>query len=348
LQYREIKVPGEHLHSVFVDFTKKEPPNITRYIRNVRRTYEDPSSDESKSSKISNIEHESDKNPIVIEDIQNETQRFETITERIFSFNEFKSAVPKWGGSINYKNKIVTISDTCTIDYFLFAFWVMFKVNNDLIEGFKSYNNEQYDIIKDIIDKIENHNWNKAKELWIIKIMKYKISSSIKNISLFGSEDLMFFSYLSKYQEYQIVQKCQPTCINNNSIYRSSSTYIFFRKENNIPKLFFGYTEKCRFCSESITTDIIFINQTKFLFIQPSEMNIVFSELPREILVDDQRFKLLCATLHTELADGHFVGMFNFNNDIYIVDDLNQSVEILSRKSDYNKNNVSGTLYYLI
>ncbi len=73
------------------------------------------------------------------------------------------------------QKKIVTISDTCTIDNFLFAFWVMFKVNNDLIEGFKSFNNEQYDIIKDIIDKIENHNWNKAQELWIIKIMKYKI-----------------------------------------------------------------------------------------------------------------------------------------------------------------------------
>ena len=347
-QYREIKVPGEHLNSVFVDFTKKEPPNISRYIKNVRRTYEESSSDESECSKISNIQLDIGRNPILIEETQYEPQRFETITARTFSFEEFKSAVPKWGGTINSQKKIITISNTCTIDYYLFAFWVMFKVNNDLLEGFKSYNNEQYDIIKAIIDQIQNINWNQAKEMWILKMMKYKIRSSLKNISLYGSEDVMFFSYISKYQEYQMVQKCQPTCIKNNSIYRSTSTYIFFQKENNIPKLFFGYTKKCRLCSVSITTDIIFINQTKFLFIQPSQMNMVISELPKEIMLNDQRFKLLCATLHTQLADGHFVGVFNFNNNLYIVDDLNQSVEKLTTKSDYNKNNVSGTLYYLI
>jgi hypothetical protein len=105
----------------------------------------------------------------------------------------------------------------------------MNKINYNLIEGFKSFNTAKYEIIKSIIHYIDQKNWNKAKEMWILKIMEYKISSSITNISLFGSESLMFFNYIMRYQEYQLIQKCQQMCNNNNSIYRSNSSYIFFQ-----------------------------------------------------------------------------------------------------------------------
>jgi hypothetical protein len=76
----------------------------------------------------------------------------------------------------------------------------MNKQNMSIFEKFKSFDSNKYKLIKSITSNIEQNNWNKAKELWILKIMNYDISYIDNNdISLFGSEDLMFFQYFSKY-----------------------------------------------------------------------------------------------------------------------------------------------------
>jgi hypothetical protein len=341
------------LNSIFIDFHKKEPPNISRYVKNVRNnnkekdTDSDDSadSDYSKSSKSGDeLENEEDNSSIIEDNSEDNLNEIQTL-----SLKEFKSHVPEWGGNIRLKTKYITLSDTCTIDYYLFSMWIMYKQYSNIIEGLKSFDSRKYDLIKSIITNIESKNWDKAKELWVLKIMNYDISSlDNNNISLFGSEDMMFFQYITNYQEYRLIQKCREKCKRNNSIKRSRSKYIFLNKENNILTLFYGYTKKCVSCGEIISSDIVFTHDPTFLFIEPANQNALIHELPKTIEINGKIFKLLCATIHTELADGHFVGIFNLNDEMLVVDDLNQSVKRLNEyQNNYSKKSVTGSLYVL-
>jgi len=137
----------------------------------------------------------------------------------------------------------------------------------------------------------------------------------------------MFFQYITKYQEYRLIQKCRQKCKKNNSIQRSKATYIFFQKVDDIIELFFGYTDKCVLCGKMISSEVAFTNNPTFLFFEPAYANIYINELPKTIEIQGKVFKLLCATIHTDLGRGHFVGVFNFNDNMLVVDDLDQSVK---------------------
>jgi hypothetical protein len=364
-KYRNIKGPGEHLNSVFIDFAKKEPPNISRYVKNVRNKIEITDTSEYEDSMVSehpefsdledrNESHYEENNNLIVEEnnisTENESASNNLNQIQSLSLKEFKSHVPEWGGNIIFEKKNIEVSDTCTIDYYLFSLWVIYRQKISIIEGYKSFDSNKYKIIKSIINNIERNNWNKAKELWIFKIMK-KDKSSIdnNNISLFGSEDMMFFQYITNYQEYRLIQKCRQTCKKNNYIHRSKAKYIFFKKVNNILELFFGYTDKCSSCGKMISSVAVFTHSPTFVFIEPSDENILINELPKTIEINGKIFKLLCATIHTMLGRGHFVGIFNFNDNMLVVDDLDQSVkQLIQDENNYSKKSVTGSFYVLL
>ncbi len=89
---------------------------------------------------------------------------------------------------------------------------------------------------------------------------------------------------------------------------------IFFKKVDDILVLFYGYNDKCLLCGDMISTEVVFNYNPTFLFIEPAN-NIFINELPKTVEINGKIFKLLCATIHTELARGHFVGIFNLNED---------------------------------
>ena len=41
---------------------------------------------------------------------------------------EFASHIPYWGGHFTLISQKIIVSNTCTIDYYLFSFWVMNKI----------------------------------------------------------------------------------------------------------------------------------------------------------------------------------------------------------------------------
>ena len=90
-KYSEINVPGEHLNSIFIDFNKKEPPNISKYIRNVRRNNEESSSssDESECSDVSNVHLEEENNN---DEEEQSTEQHETITENSLQISQFNQS----------------------------------------------------------------------------------------------------------------------------------------------------------------------------------------------------------------------------------------------------------------
>jgi hypothetical protein len=70
--------------------------------------------------------------------------------------------------------------------------------------------------------------------------------------------------------------------------------------------------------------------------------------LPKTVEINGKINKLFCATIHTELARGHFVGIFNPNEDMLVVDDLTKIVERLNHNQNNNsKKCITGSLYVL-
>ena len=136
------------------------------------------------------------------------------------------------------------MTNTCTIDNFLFSFWVLFKIVPDFIESKRLLNHTE--TIIEIIENIQNYNWNKAKELWILKVMLYNGTVKDNSISLFGSESTHFLDYLSEYQEHKFIQSCQISCQKNGKDIRDDSDKIFFKNCRNKIYKYSGFFKKCR------------------------------------------------------------------------------------------------------
>jgi hypothetical protein len=95
---------------------------------------------------------------------------------------EIKSAIPSLqiqvlnqhlpfnGGVFKVRSKpAITITKTCTIDYFLYGLWLTVRVNENL-EGAlveKASKNDTYNCIHKIVNLIESSNWSKAKYTWL-------------------------------------------------------------------------------------------------------------------------------------------------------------------------------------
>jgi hypothetical protein len=124
-----------------------------------------------------------------------------------FSLEMFFSHVPKWGGQIiDLKNNKIILQNTCTIDYFLLAFWTSFKLSNTFKESIANLPNHicrnnisTCKIILDIIEFIETNNWNQAKSTWIQQIiLKNPIPNkqNILTLCTFGNQLEYFLSFV--------------------------------------------------------------------------------------------------------------------------------------------------------
>lgn len=89
-----------------------------------------------------------------------------------------------------------------------------------------------------------------------------------------------------------------------------------------------------------------FLNDPNFIFIQPNGFNYL-NDIPMRINIDNIDFQLVCATLHN-IEIQHFYGVFNIDDNFYVVDDLDQSVAFLEnilRKNIYLTMPVSTCMY---
>jgi hypothetical protein len=208
----------------------------------------------------------------------------------------------------------------------LFSFWVLSKIIPEFEENLQSLTHR--DTIIEIIINIENLNWNRAKELWILDVMKYNERIRDNTISLFGSENNRFLKFLSIYQEHALIQSCNTLCKENGRIIREDADKMFFRKSKNIINLYSGYLGICKKCKSKISGEISFNNNPSFIFIESFHSNIYFDQIPLHLTIKNNQYRLLCATIH---KPGHFLSIFNINDFLYLIDDLDQSTVLLSK-----------------
>jgi hypothetical protein len=87
----------------------------------------------------------------------------------------FNAHIPIWGGQFTFQKKKLNVTNTCTIDNYLFAFWVLKKIipyfEKRLPQQSIQSINEQSIQLKEIISNIKNKNWYGARQIWYTKIM---------------------------------------------------------------------------------------------------------------------------------------------------------------------------------
>jgi len=249
---------------------------------------------------------------------------------------ELSPYVPFWGGKINYRKKIVDITNTCTIDNLLFSFWVASRIIQSFLERIPSL--KKTDIIKRIITEINNKNWNSAKELWIKNIMKYNKKEENKSISLFGSESDQFTKHINEYKNHHLIQLCSPSCnLNRNVIIQENCDKIYFKKIRKNVILYSGFSKTCKNCKKKISCEINFEHDPNFIFVESMNVKILFNELPKVIVIRGISYKLLCSTVHIR---NHFLGIFNINDNFFKIDDLDQSFVHLDDKTTNRRNKI--------
>jgi hypothetical protein len=344
-KYNEIKSPAEYLNEILIDIKGNIPSNKPNFVRAKRGLREvESSTDESevnsddekvlsslkekqiidpktntqiKSKKFNSTENQNSSD--VLNPLENNTGPNPDLI-----INSFQAHIPKWGGIINYQGrKNVTLVNTCTIDYFLFSFWVLEK----LVPNFSNNlpNLEPTPILKEIIQNIDIFNWNMAKEIWISRIMKYNKKPN-KTLSMFGSERDRFLNYLKYYQLHNLYQVCNTNCNRNGFEIQGESNEIYFIRNNNTVILDHGYTGRCVSCGEFISCDLRFLHNPNFLFIDSLNNNIFVNELPKEITLDNKKYRFLCSSIG---FDSHFLCIFELENQFFVVNDIGQTCTFL-------------------
>ena len=375
---RNIKLPSTHLKSILVDVEKSDISNNPKYVRNKRRRnefihkeiesstdiYSDSSSELSEDEIISpninslNSNNQFNKiNKLEKREIKNTSKKkFELERKKVNNQNlivksiaEFCEHIPQNGGSFLLEKRKVKYINTCTIDNFLFSFWVMSK----LIPMFnqKILNHLHGEDIKIIIDSIDNYMWDNARKIWFTNIMKGKIPKN-NIINFYGDVQFFFLQYIYQFQSHSLIQNCSKNCIYNGNFLISENSNIiqFARLRNDEIKIVSDLSNKCSICKNRIFCEVVFKNNAFFVFMEAFS-HFKIDEVPKFFEIQKKNFKLLCMILHFE-QEHHFVSVFDLDDCLYLVDDLSTEAILLDKNTrkcrKYFNSNVSSVLYYLI
>ena len=368
-----LKLPGEHLTSILVKINSSEPSNSPRYVKAKRsfkqRAYEishissnnttDSEPETALENQIEKAVEKENQLSIKKEAVSLSIELHESPNNYIPYFIEH---IPKWGGYIYNGNKKIKITNTCTIDNYLFALWVLSKT----IMNFQDRLDPQQDNtmkLKEIINNIDSYNWSRSREIWAFEIMKVKTDDS-NQIDFFGTIEDKFTKYLNQYQKHELRQKCSRECIfDGNVIISDSSMLIYLEKIiNNAVIVSSKYSARCEKCKQRVTCDIVFQKTPLFLFVEPHGTVIdgfLINDMPRRLNIANHTYQFLCATLF--INGNHFVSVFELNGKLFLVDDLKQTATLLIppkslRRSKRQKNDsidyfsihTRSALYYLI
>jgi hypothetical protein len=263
---------------------------------------------------------------------------------------EFNAHIPHWGGTFENNGKRFNVTNTCTIDNYLFAFWVMSKISPGFLE--KIQPNETTNAIKEIVSHIDMNNWDKAKQTWFLKVMRKDISKYKRSINFYGEVETFFLQYVLGYQNHSLIQICTNSCSNNgNTIITEDSKIICLgrqKNEKNNIGVVSTFIDKCTSCKNRITCDVKFSEDPQFLFMETNSL-LKIKEIPGSVQVDFKKYQLLCVILYL-IKKRHFVSVFYFNNNYYLVDDLSPKETIILNEANkkhltYFKINISSALY---
>ena len=272
------------------------------------------------------------------------------------SFREFIKHIPSNGGTIeiireDYNDNtsfesieqynMLKMINTCIIDYILFSIWCFSKLSGKAeiqLQLFKRSECKLLQYMHKISQLIENFEWNRAKTLWILIILKLKPDNLI--FSLFGTEYKFFAQYFLPFQE--IIFKCSGC---EQEVSRSINE-LFFVIDSNGKLSIDQATEFCILCNQYVTGRfsldpfLIIISPNSEFYIDANTIK----DIPLSLNICNKTCQLLFFTFNGYYNDiEHFRSIFYINSAFYVVDDLNRD---LKRKLSYTPQ-LSNCVYYL-
>jgi hypothetical protein len=303
-----------------------QAPNRPNRVRTKRHKKEDSSSDSDSASEDEDIaeinEEFNDEEEIesyILNDkvttVNQENRTVEEFESKI-TLEELDKRIPQWGANIQYRNKKVYVSNTCTIDYFLLALWVLNKKKPNIFDIILDLNVRES--IKNIIEAIEKLNWDKAREIWIVNVMKYDKNPIENTISMWGQLHDRFVQFLLNEQTHNLRQFCNQNCISNNQLVVEGEEILMFDNAKEGLQLHSFKSKKCKQCKKKAEFEFEFIHDPKYIFVE-SAHSTTFEKIPRALKLNTKTFRLLLTTLH---KTNHFIGAFLLNDETFIVDDL--------------------------
>jgi hypothetical protein len=226
---------------------------------------------------------------------------------------EFASHIPYWGGHFTLRSQKIIVANTCTIDYYLFSFWVMKKTISNFKERLPKFNQSKF--LETIISNIENKDWNLARQNWYTLIMKKDLSKT-SEVDFFGEVNEFFLKSIYIYQTHK--QKCTEDCIYKGYLLISeNSAIICFARLKNKTIAIVSYTSNCSNFGSKITCDIQFKYITLFVFFETRTFFKIHN-IPDIINMYNKTFKRLCSILHLQ-ARKHFVAVYYFGEKMFLV-----------------------------
>ena len=253
-------------------------------------------------------------------------------------FKDFTTKIPKNGGIISVDdhqfNKLLLVH-TCTIDYFLLAIWCIFKIKPsfpDIIKENILYKNLFYYLNK-VLDYIENDQWDKAKSLWILDVIKLKPNDNF-TFSTYKDEFLFFLKHFQGYQALEyFCQKCKKKV-------GTDFELLYLQKHESLTFLTYKETIICSKCKSGIRPTFIKIPQ--FVFVQTISVDILLPNIPLNITIGNHSFNFLCCTFND--MNYHFKSIFCKNEAFFAIDN-----EVNSYEQKVNQDHfISSIFYYLI
>jgi len=171
-----------------------------------------------------------------------------------YDLNNFKKHVPSWGGRFVNSEGLTRIRfiNTCTIDYFLLGLWYATKIKIWFKTRLELINLNIKNLVLLIVDLIDKNEWNKAKSIWIVDVLK-KTTNENGVYDLFGDQTEVADIFLQTQQTYESFLNC--SCGRNHSFGGEIISFV----KNGAEVSFSIKKIKCNRCKI-----ITFVN-TKFL-----------------------------------------------------------------------------------
>jgi hypothetical protein len=359
----ELKSPAKYLNKVFIDLDKKEQPNRPRLVKRRRgrryveygpENYSSPSESESEYSDFDDDDFdpfdksydEKDKRKDKGKDKDrgkndnNNNNGGNNLNNNQINPNDFvgllRSRVPAWGGQIMFQNRQINLTNSCTIDNFLLSLWFSTKIDPNFTNNIP--NLRFRDELTNVINRIENNDWNGAKQIWILEILQPRING--RNLSLWGSETSKYVEPLQHFQQMNVIQYCNPNCPYNNTVAANYSVHLYSIRQNNVTIIDPQYTGTCNTCNTIIATEVQLNHRPNFLLVQTTNREMRIDYLPKDLIIDNMNYRLVSCTLH---SGNHFLGVFLINDRFYLVDDLTQRVTLLETFDPNNRDHVKRT-----
>jgi hypothetical protein len=309
-------LPAEHLNTVFIDMSINQAPNKPIRVRHKRYVKEESSDNSNSDSDDEIVIDELNENELDEENSKQTDSSEINIESEEMNLDVFNEHIPSWGAHIKYRNQNVDVTNACTIDYFLFAFWVLNYEKPKLIDTIAD--KKLKDNIKKIVQNIEKLEWDDAKQHWLVSVMKYNENPVSNTISLWGSLHDRFVHFFITEQTHNLKQFCRKNCILNNQLVSEGREILMFEKSKNDVKLHAFPYKNCKECRKKALWEFEFIKDPRILFIEPANRS-TFDKIPKVLQLGNKKFRLLMCHLH---MPSHFVGIFIVNNKTYLVDDL--------------------------